>query len=374
MTGRSRYLATAALVLVGLGGVGWLARSGTQAAAPAAEIPALPVQVAQVEGPGNGEGVGNGSGDGVLPAGSATGAGYAATIHHDREAQLGFRVPGRITAYPVRIGDRVARGGLLASIEAAPYAAAAARAQADFDRTRRAAARYAALAQEGAAAAAQAGDGADAARAAEAALRAARYDLGSTRLVMPFAGAVIARRGEVGEVAPAGQAIVTVADTASPLLASVQVPVAVAQALRPGQSASVRPAAGPTITAHVLRKAAAADSRSGLQQIDLVLPPGSGAVSGTPASASFTGAAGTAAPATGPTAFGSVPAEAVLEAQGERAWVYVIDAGSRARRKAVTLGGFVDRTARIAGLAPGTRLITKGAGFVSEGQRVTVTP
>ncbi|WP_226017010.1 efflux RND transporter periplasmic adaptor subunit [Novosphingobium sp. FKTRR1] len=361
MTRQPRYLIAAGLAIVAAGGAVLVVRSGVGAQTPSAEIPALPVQVAPVQG------AGGATGDAAGAQGEAT---FSATIHHDREAQLAFRLPGRIAAYPVRIGDHLPRGGLLVSIEATAYAAASQRAAADLDRARRAAGRYAALALEGAAAGAQASDGADAARAAEAAAQAARYDLQSTRLVMPFAGAVIARRGEVGEVAAAGQSLVTVADTASPLVASVQVPVAVAQGLRAGQHASVALASGQTLNARVLRKAAAADARSGLLQIDLVLPAGSGAVSGTPASARFANGLGAA----NGSDVSTIPAEAVLEAQGDRGWVYVIDSGARARRKPVGLLGFVDREARITGLAAGARVITKGAGFVSEGQRVTVTP
>jgi hypothetical protein len=69
---------------------------------------------------------------------------------------------------------------------------------------------------------------------------------------------------------------------------------------------------------------------------------------------------------------GTIPAEALLEAQGNIASVYVIDARGVARRRQVRFFGFSDRDARIGGLAAGTMVITKGAGFVHDGQRVEV--
>lgn len=356
---RRRLATLTAVSAASLALAGWATLSHTRAAPTAAEAP-LPVQAAPVRFVGE-----ESAGDSL-----ADGASYAATLHHDREAQLAFRLAGRIAAYPARIGMALPRGGLVAALEAAPWAAAATRASAERDRTRRAATRYGALAAEGAAAGAQAEDGADAARAARAAAEAAAYDLASTRLVMPFAGTVIARRGETGEVAAAGQALVTVADTASPLVATAQVPVAAAAALRPGQAASATLPDGRRLTGRVLRKAAGADPASGLVAIDVILPRSAGAVSGTPAAIRFGAARSTATAATG----GLVPAEAVLEAQGDRAGVYVIDAQGRARRRAVRLIGFEDRDARIAGLKPGARVITKGAGFVADGQRVEVVP
>ncbi len=292
---------------------------------------------------------------------------FAASLHYEREARLAFRVPGRIASFPARIGDQMARGATLAVIEAAPYAAAAQRASADYDRASRSAQRYAALVREGSASGAQASDGQDAARAAEAGLAAARYDLQSTRLTMPFTGAVIARQGEQGETVGAGQGVLTVADTRSPLLASAQVPVGTALGLHSGQSATLALPDGQTLPVRVLRKAAAADGRSGLVTVDLALPAHARALSGSPASVSFTRAA---APATGL----RIPVEALLAAQGTTASVFVIDSKGRARRRAVQLLGLVDREARITGLSASARVITMGAGFVRDGQRVEVTP
>ncbi len=347
----------------------------SNAAEQAAAAP-IPVQAERVMAL-----TGSGAAPGTASApNGAQNAAFSATIHYDREAQLAFRVPGRIAALPVHVGDRLPRGALVAMIESNPFRAAAIRADAERDRTARTAQRAAALASEGAGAEAQARDSADFARAAAAAADAAGYDLRSTRLVMPFGGLVIAKRGEVGEFAGTAQSLVTVADTGSPLIATAQVPAALAARLRRGQAARVvaggSNGAGLALAGSIRRLGAAADPRSGLVPVDVALgatnhPLASGApvsVSFAPDSAGAIAEAGAAVQA----AEGTVPAEALLEAQGAAATVYVIDARGFARRRQVRFMGFADRDARIGGLPVGTMVVTKGAGFVHEGQRVEV--
>ncbi|PXA83398.1 hypothetical protein DMC18_24755, partial [Caulobacter sp. D5] len=65
------------------------------------------------------------------------------------------------------------------------------------------------------------------------------------------------------------------------------------------------------------------------------------------------------------------PAEALLEASGDKAAVLRLD-GTTARRTPVRFGGFDGDDALVAGLPPGSRVITAGAGFVSDGEKVSV--
>jgi RND family efflux transporter MFP subunit len=358
-----RRLVVATVLALGAAGFAVTALlPASTAAAPDAAAAPIPVQAERVAAL-------SGSSGAATPASA-----FAATIRYDREAQLAFRVPGRIAAFPVHVGDRLPRGALVAMIEATPFRAAAARADADRDRTARAAQRYTALASEGAGAEAQARDSADLARAAAASADAAGYDLRSARLVMPFGGLVIAKRGEVGEFAGTGQSLVTVADAGSPLLATAQVPAALAARLQRGQSASVTSGDGSAITGNIRRLGGAADPRSGLVPVDIALSAGGGGrrlASGTPVSVSFAAGLAGQSGAQG-TDEGTIPAEALLEAQGNTASVYVIDARGVARRRQVRFFGFTDRDARIGGVAAGTMVITKGAGFVHDGQRVEV--
>ena len=184
---------------------------------------------------------------------------------------------------------------------------------------------------------------------------------------MPFAGVILARKGELGETVAPGQVLVSVADLAAPMIATAQVPADIAATLRRGQAGRVILAGRAALVGHILRIAAGADTHSGTVSVDLAIAGANGLASGTPASVSFALAKPNAAAV-------EIPAEALLEAEGEHASVYTIDAQGHARRQPVRFMGLNDRAARISGLAPGARVITAGAGFVSDGALVEVTP
>ena len=336
-------------------GITVLALRGEGASGPVASLP-VPVQAFTV---------GSNSAQSTDNAAS-----FAAIVHRDREAVLSFRLAGRLAASPARPGQQLAAGAVVAALEATPWQAAATRAAAEADRASRAAARTAALLPAGAVAEAQTKDAASAAEAARAALAAARYDLGSTRLTMPFAGVVLSRHAELGETVAAGQQVVSVADLRAPLVATVQVPAALATSLKRGSPAQLRLAdSAQPILAQVLRIAGGVDLRSGTVAVDLTLFSAPLVPSGSPASASFPAVANH----TAQTAQTLIPAEALLEAHGDRASVFVIDGSGHARRQPIRFLGFADRDAIVTGLANGVRIVTAGAGFLSQGQAVEVT-
>lgn len=289
---------------------------------------------------------------------------YAATVRYDREAALSFRLGGRIAALTLRPGDRVGAGGLVAAIEPDAYAANAAAHAADAARTSRDADRLGGLVKDGAVSPAAAAAAHDVADSAAATWRAARYDLASTRLVAPFAAIVLARSAERGETVAPGQVVVRVADSGSALLAVADVPADVAATLRAGMPAQVW-SAGAALPGRVRHVAGAADAHSGLVPVEVALDGGHTLISGSPASVSFAAAAAHMAQ--------RLPAEALIDADGARAAVWLIDGNSRAKRIDVRFLGFDDRDALVDGLPPGARVITAGAGFVAAGQRVLVS-
>ena len=314
--------------------------------APATQAPApLPVEAAVVSG-GTAE----------------TGATYGAVIAHDRETTLSPRVAGIVAAMPAQIGARLRRGALVAALDAAPYRAALARAQADAARLGRADARNGALLAAGAVAAAEVQDNAAATAAARAAVAGAAYDLASARVTMPFDGVILTRTADVGATVAPGQAVATVADLASPLVARAQVPATVAAGLRRGAVAEVQWPGG-MVAAHVLRIGAASDPRAGTVEVDLALAPGAAVASGTVGSVRLAAASAPAG--------AHIPAEALADSHGGHGHVYVFDRGV-ARLVQIAVLGIDDDDVRIAGLAPGARVITTGAGFVADGQRVEV--
>jgi multidrug efflux system membrane fusion protein len=124
---------------------------------------------------------------------------------------------------------------------------------------------------------------------------------------------------------------------------------------------------GQLLDGRVTRVGEAADTRTGAVTVEIELAGRPDLRSGQIASAQLSVRA---APTSGG-AFARVPAEAVLEAEGARAFVLRMDGGV-ARRTAVTFGGFDGDDALVSGLADGAQVITAGAGFVSDGEKVRV--
>lgn len=325
--------------------------AGCAATKPDAQEEPLPVEVARVEG-----------------AAAVDSDRFPATVRRDREAVLSFRVPGAITAMPVRIGARLPAGALVAALDATPYRAAVTRAEMELARLARADRRNAGLVAAGAVAAADREDVESARAAAAAALTAARYDQASARLDMPFSGVVLSRAAEQGETVAAGQAVVRVADLSSPLLARATVPAGVAARLRPGAIARFRPSGeARELTARVRRVGVASDPRTATIEVDLELPGGAPLALGQVGAVAFDLAVDAGA------AVQRIPAEALLTARNGWGEVFVLDPKAQvARRTRLRVQGFDGEALRVSGLPAGAEVITAGAGFVADGQKVKV--
>ncbi len=293
---------------------------------------------------------------------------FPATIIRDREADLSFRIGGQVRSIGVRIGDRLGRGQVVAILDATPFRAARARAEAEVGRLARAAQRYGALVEAGAISRVQEEDNRSALAAARATLDSARYDERSAEVRMPFAGVVLSRDVEVGETVSAGQRLATVADLSSPPLARVQAPQRVAARLRVGETASLLlPGEADPIPARVRRIGAASDARTATTEIELTFQGASGIANGTIGSVSFSGTETVQAG-------GLLPAEVLLDAREGFGSLFVVDrARSVARRVRVRFVGFEGDRVRVLDLAPDALVITSGAGFVTDGQRVQVS-
>ncbi|AQR63093.1 hypothetical protein BZG35_16605 [Brevundimonas sp. LM2] len=294
---------------------------------------------------------------------------YPAVIGRDREADLSARVGGSVLAAPLRIGDRIPAGTLVVRLDATPARTARREAQAEVDRLARDDARNERLLPAGAVSTAVRDDTRSALDAARAVLARSRYDEASASVVMPFNGVVLSDGVEVGETVAAGATLLTVADLSSARLARVAVPSAVAADLQRGDRGSVSVRGYPVpFTAIVRRLGQASDARTGTVQVELTLDGADTIASGTVASATFQNAA--LAEQTGAV----FPAEVLLDARDGFGHVYIVDpTDSTARRVRVRIVAIDGDGLRLAGLAPDVRVITAGAGFVADGQRVSVT-
>ncbi|HEX2559546.1 efflux RND transporter periplasmic adaptor subunit [Phenylobacterium sp.] len=291
-------------------------------------------------------------------------------IARRREMELSFRVAGVMTGLSVDAGDRIAAGQVLANLDPTGLAAAEQRASAELERARRDYARDQALFEKGFVSRQRLDDRASAVKAAEAGHSAAAFDRRWTRLVSPVSGVVLQRVRQSGEVVQPGQTVLRVADEASPLVVRAPAPDRDAAHIRLGAPVRVRIDDATELPGRVSRIGESADVRTGAVEIEVELPTAPQLRSGQIATVWIPVQTQAAAR---PQAMARLPAEAILEAQGRQAAVLVVDpAGSTARRRAVTFGGFDGDDALVSGLPDGTQVITVGAGFVSDGEKVRV--
>jgi RND family efflux transporter MFP subunit len=300
--------------------------------------------------------------------------------------QLAFPVAGRLIEAPLREGDAVAAGQVVArldpndverEIEAAQARAAAARAElavadAEFQRQKT-------LFDRGIVARAAFDRTSGAVATALAALRVAETDLASAEdrldritLVAPSDGVVtrlLANRFE--ELSP-GQPVYDIAVTEA-LQAEVLAPEALLAALAPGTEAEVRLPAfpGETIRAQVTEIAAEAEAGAAFRVAVRLEDPPEGAKTGFSSAVTF--------PLPRRAGAVDLPLSALLfegasspPTAGDTASVWVVDeAEPVVRRREVQIAGVVGNDVLVTdGLAPGERVVTAGAALLTEGERV----
>ena len=297
---------------------------------------------------------------------SVTGA-----LRRQREMVLSFRIPGVITGLSVDEGDSVKAGQVLARLDPAAVDSRLRQTAADLDRARKDEARYVKLADAGIVSRQRAEAQSAAATSAQAAYDAAAFDRRWANLIAPSKGVILTRNAQTGEVVQPGQAVLSLADEASPLVLRVPLSDRDIGKIRLGAGAAITLDALPNqiLTGSVSRIGQRAGAQSGAIDIEITLPPTAGLRSGLIASAKIeaTGSASTTS------AYSRVPAEAIMEADGKTALVLRFDPkDGLAKQTKVTFGGFDGDDALIQGLAPDAKVITAGAGLVADGQKVRV--
>lgn len=318
-----------------------------------AEAPAspTPVEAARVAAPST--------------AGTVSGTG---TLERRREMALSFRIAGVLTRMNVEAGDTVRAGQVIATIDPASLDARQQQTSADLERARRDVERDKALFEKGYVSRQRLDDRQSALKSAQAAYSSASFDRRWAQLLSPASGVVLARAAQTGEVVQPGQVVARVADLTSPLVLRLPLAGRDAARVRVGDAAQVRveDLGGQSLGGTVTRVGEAADTRTGAVTVEIELAGRPGLRSGQIASAQLSVRAASAG-----NGFARIPAEALLEAAGARAFVLRLDGGV-ARRTAVAFGGFDGDDALVSGLADGAQVITAGAGFVSDGEKVRV--
>jgi multidrug efflux system membrane fusion protein len=332
----------------------------------------------------------------------ATGLRYSASIQPYEQVQLAFKAGGYVRELqqlrghdgrlrPVQQGDLVAKGTVLARLEASDYEqrvkqakAQLAEAEASLAKARADAARAEALYKAQALTrpdydAATAGLAGAVARAegARAQLQAAQLSLADTALVAPSNGVVLARSIELGSLAGVGTPGFTVADLTR-VKAVFGVPDLLVQRVRIGMPLPIRTDAfgREPFPGRVTAVSPAADTQSRVFYVEVTIPNADARLkAGMVGTVEVADADVSGIPPGSPT----VPVAAIVKSSRAGAFaVFLVDGpddGAAARARDVTLGAIDgNRVAVETGLKAGDRVIVSGASLLVDGDRIRVIP
>lgn len=301
----------------------------------------------------------------VAPPVTATGV-----VSGKEETALAFTVDGVIDRILVDEGATVRPGQLLAELSSTPVASAVAKAEQAREKAARDLARVRALHADSIATTEQLQDATTALAVAEQDVRLARFSLEHAVIRATTSGVVLRRMAEPQQVVAAGVPVLVVRATGRGVVLRAGLPDRDAVRVRLGDPATVTFDAlpGARHEARVTQRAAAA-SPSGTYEVELSLDPGAETLA--------SGLVGRAAIRTrGEGAQPMVPLEALVEADGDTAILFVVpDGAERAERRRVRVGRVLDdRVVVPSGVRPGERVVVRGAAFLDDSTPLALRP
>ena len=286
-----------------------------------------------------------------------------------RSLTLSFKNGGTVRALLVPEGAFVRKGQRLALVDQTEIDAQVAQARAAVEKADRDRARVDKLHAGAAAAQSDADNARTAAEISHAALASALYNQGATALTAPEDGRVDKRLVEVGEQVGPGRPIYAMSGAAAAVVVRVGIVDRDLVGMRVGDVAQVTVDAlpGRVLTATVSEIATAPSPPAGTYEVELRMEGApSSLTAGMTAKAEIARTTGAALPV--------VPLTALVDADGERAALYVLAPlpdGLTVRRVPVEIAWVVgDRVALKAGLGEGERVVSEGASFIEPGRRV----
>ncbi|HKI95778.1 MAG TPA: efflux RND transporter periplasmic adaptor subunit [Gemmatimonadales bacterium] len=190
-----------------------------------------------------------------------------AQLYVEHDAYVLARTTGVVESVAVDLGDRVAKGQLIVSLEHVDQRIALDQARAAATNADQQVERARALGSAGALTVEDSERAELDARRAELALRQAQRDYDLTRIVAPFAGVVTARIARAGRLVQPNDSLARVT-ALKPLLASVQLPERVPP-VKIGTHATVVSLDGVTGQALVVRESPTVDPSSGTREVVL---------------------------------------------------------------------------------------------------------
>lgn len=291
------------------------------------------------------------------------------TVATKDEMRLSFKTAGVIEAVHVREGETVVEGQKLAQIELTEIDAQVEQARQLAEKARRDLARGERLYADQVVSLEQLQDLRTQAALQDAQLAAARFNRGYSVIVAPRDGVVLRRLAEERELVAAGAPVLVIGARDGGYVVRAALADREVVQLKLGDPAEVRMDAFPErpLPGTLVEIASAADERTGLFPIEVrfdTVPVK--LVSGLVAKLKLHPASSRAGSLT------YVPIGAVVEGDRDRASVFVVD-GEIARRRAVRIAFIAPQEVALAeGLEPGERVVTDGALYLEDGERISI--
>ncbi|MBS0396234.1 MAG: efflux RND transporter periplasmic adaptor subunit, partial [Proteobacteria bacterium] len=285
------------------------------------------------------------------------------------EARLSFKVGGVVDSIRVEEGATVRAGQLLAELKRAEVDAAVEQARQASAKAARDLERARALYADGVATLEQVQDLTTAASVAAAALRGAEFNASYARIVAPGAGVVLRKLAEAHELVQAGQPVLVVGGAGRGWIVRLGLADRDVVRIAPGVAARVTFDAWPgqTFDGRVANVASSADPATGTFAVEVQVEPGAARfVQGLVAKVTLTPAAARVGAV--------VPVQALVEASGSEASVFVLDrARGAVRRTTVRIGRLSGTEVEVLeGLTPGEEVVVDGGAFLDNGEAVQV--
>jgi membrane fusion protein, multidrug efflux system len=285
------------------------------------------------------------------------------------EMRLSFKVPGVIKSIRVREGQEVRKGERLADIELTEVDAQVEQARQLAQKARRDVERGERLYNDQVISLEQLQDLRTQASVADAQLQSAEFNRGYAVITAPGDGVILRKLAEEREVTPAGQPVLILGTHDRGYVVRAALADREVVQLKLGDPAEIRMDAYPNqaISGSLVEIAGASDSRSGMFPIEVRFDsvPVSLA-SGLVAKLNLRSAASRAKQLT------YVPIAAVVEGDRDSASVYVVD-GDRAKRRPVRVAFIAPEAVALSeGVEPGERVVTDGALYLQDGERIEI--
>jgi multidrug efflux system membrane fusion protein len=288
-------------------------------------------------------------------------------LESSEQANLSFKIGGRIANIVYDVGDFVKKGTLMAALDQDEIAANVAQAELMYSKMKRDYERVVELSREGAATKEQLQDITTAFSNAEQQLKIARYNLILSSVKAPFDGYVALRRHEPGELIQAGDPVFVFIGRSSKLKAVSGVAGRFVSRVKPGNVVDVVSDSAPEkiFEGRITRVGMAADFVTGTFPVELeivdrasILRPGM-VVSAT-------------IPLGRTESLIMIPPESLVEADEDRGYVFTYDpATEKVRKVPVKLGGIIgDMMIVTDGLKEGDEIAREGAEYLTGGEAV----